>query len=111
MEMPDRTSRRTKSTLEYGRQEKAVHKREFSMPDYMAVDYPDNKFLRESMKTRTDSQESLTLIGDARETAYSPLPDQALTSVLSGHRGWVTVDRASLDRAKAAESYQSTNPT
>ena len=55
MEMPERGSRRTKSTLEYGRQESCKHRREFSMPDYLHVDYPDSKVLRESMKARTDS--------------------------------------------------------
>jgi len=62
LETSDRTSRRTKSTLDYGRQEKVVHKREFSMPDYMAVDYPDAKILRESIVTGNGSQESLTML-------------------------------------------------
>ena len=41
----------------------------------------------------------------------SPAPEYHLASVLSGHRGWVTVDRENLDRKKAAESFQSTNPS
>ena len=36
---------------------------------------------------------------------FSPAPEFHLASVLSGHRGWVTVDRESLDRKKAAESF------
>ena len=44
---------------------------------------------------------------EGRETMS---PDCHLTSVLSGHRGWVTVDNQSLDRKKAAESYQPSNP-
>ena len=36
----DKTSRRTQSTLS-GKQEIVKHKREFSMPDYINVDYPD----------------------------------------------------------------------
>ena len=29
----------------------ASHKREFSLPDYLHVDFPDRKILRETMKT------------------------------------------------------------
>ena len=60
------------------------------MPDYMAVDYPDAKILRESITIANDSQESLTMPGDR----YRESPDLSNTiSILSGHRGWVTVDR------------------
>ena len=34
-----------------------------------------------------------------------------LSSVLSGHKGWVTVDGDNFDRKKAAESYQASHPT
>lgn len=72
------------------------------MPDYIHVDYPDSKILRESMKTATESQESLAIVDNAQ--------DYHLATVLSGHHGWVTVDRESLDRKRAAETFQSTNP-
>ena len=74
------------------------------MPDYISVDYPDSKVLRDSMKTATESQESLAIIDN------SQVQDYHLTTVLSGHNGWVTVDRDNLDRKRAAESFQSTNP-
>ena len=109
-EIPFKGSRRTQSTLEYGRQELFKHKREFSMPDYVSIDYPDNKVLRESIKTHTESQESLTRI-DGRETVSPSPADHMIQSVLSGHRGWVTIDPDKPDRKKAAESFQPTNPT
>ena len=83
-----------------GKQDLVKHQREFSMPDYINIDYPDEKILRQSMK-QTDSQESLTNYGEKR--GFSPQPD--ITTILSGHRGWVTVEQDTYNRKFAAESY------
>ena len=81
------------------REQPPSHKREFSLPDYLHVDLPDKRLLRESLKTAAAKRTAQT----QQETDNSI--DENLTAVLSKQNGWVTVDVEHLNRKMAAESF------